>query len=491
MTNTFLALLESSSSRISFDDGSSMTSAELAANGARLAAGLQNSGLKSGDRIAIWLANGAAYLEVIAACAAGSFVGVNVNTRYSPTEAATLIERSGAALTITDQPSDLPGGLAIMTPTQLPAIAANEPIEHRASAEDPFLVFTTSGTTSKPKMVLHKQRSIVQHSLAVAPFFGLSRDTPALVALPMCGVFGLNSFASAIAGDSPIWLAGQFDAAAAAEAVVRHHIVAMNGSDDMFYRMMQQQHDLSSLKICGYGAFNASLDDVAVRADTLGMKLSGVYGMSEVQALLAFRGTDTPLEVRRKSGGKLASPHSRVRVVDPDSGDVLPHETEGELQLQGPSLFAGYLAEGGSSIDAELTGRALVDEWFSTGDLGTTNADGSFTFITRMGDVLRLGGFLVAPAEIEEVLLEHDAVNDVQVVAAAGPNGARPVAFVISEEVIDEAAVIAHCHSVLAKFKCPVRIITVAAFPATDGPNGVKIQKTKLREMARIALAET
>ncbi len=487
MTTTFLKLLANSTSTITFDDGSTISAAELAATGSRLATGLQGQGLRTGDRLAIWLDNGPAYLAAIAASAAGSFAAVNVNTRYSPTEAATLIARSGAAAVLTSRGNELPSHLLIITPDDLVELADSPPTNHPSSPDDSFLVFTTSGTTSKPKMVLHRQRSIVEHSVAVAPFFGYTPDTPMLIALPLCGVFGLNSFSSAIAGNSPIRLATGFDAATAAQLIEQERIVAMNGSDDMFHRLLQEPGDLSSLTICGYGAFNASLDDVAERAEARGIRLSGLYGMSEVQALLAYRGPHGPLETRRLAGGKLVSPQSEVRAVDPDSDAVVANGAEGELQLRGPSLFAGYLAEGGDAIDHMLTDNAFHDRWFSTGDLGTTEAADRFTFITRMGDVLRLGGFLVAPAEIEEAVLGFAGISDVQVVSAAGPSGTRPVAFVIGDE-IDEGAVIAHCQSVLAKFKCPVRVISLDSFPVTDGPNGVKIQKAKLRELAQEAL---
>lgn len=484
---TFLKLLANSTSTITVDDGSTIDAAELAAAGSRIATGLKGQGLRTGDRLAIWLENGSAYLAAIAASAAGSFVAVNVNTRYSPTEAATLIARSGAAAVLTDRGNELPSELLVITADEFLELGDSEPTNHPASPDDSFLVFTTSGTTSKPKMVLHRQRSIVEHSMAVAPSFGYTPDTPMLIALPLCGVFGLNSFSSAIAGNSPIWLTTGFDATAVAQLIEQVPIVAMNGSDDMFHRLLQEPGDLSSLTICGYGAFNASLDDVAARAETRGITLSGLYGMSEVQALLAFRGRKAPLETRRLAGGQFVSPRSEVRAVEPDSGAVVPHGTEGELQLRGPSLFAGYLAEGGEAINHVLTDEALHDRWFSTGDLGTTESADSFTFITRMGDVLRLGGFLVAPAEIEEAVLGFAGINDVQVVSAAGPSGTRPVAFVLGDDV-DEAAVIAHCQSVLAKFKCPVRVISLDSFPVTDGPNGVKIQKAKLREMAQEAL---
>jgi fatty-acyl-CoA synthase len=164
---------------------------------------------------------------------------------------------------------------------------------------------------------------------------------------------------------------------------------------------------------------------------------------------------------------------------------------DGELQLRGPSLFAGYLAEGGDHVDDDLTAENFDGDWFRTGDLAEQDPSDprEFTYLTRLGDVLRLGGFLVAPAEIEAVLMGLDGVLEAQVVALDRPNGARPVAFVISDAgEIDEANAIAACGDALARYKVPIAVLTIDRFPTTPSANGTKIQRVKLREIAEIAL---
>jgi fatty-acyl-CoA synthase len=109
-----------------------------------------------------------------------------------------------------------------------------------------------------------------------------------------------------------------------------------------------------------------------------------------------------------------------------------------------------------------------------------------------MGDVLRLGGFLVAPAEIESTLLEVPGLADAQVVAVPGPSGARAVGFVIVKPgaVFDETAAIAHCRARIAKYKVPARVIALDAYPTTPSANGTKIQRAKLRAMAEAELTQ-
>lgn len=479
MTSPFLELLTRSRSPIDLDDGP-VTGPELVDTGQRVAAEWTAAGMRPGDRVGLWLPNGRRYLDALAACAAGGFAAVSVNTRWSHDEADTLLHRSGARLLRTadhDRVLDRPD-----RPPPDPLIL---------EADRPFVVFTTSGTTSRPKMVLHGQRPIVDHAHDAGRAFGYGPESPVLVAMPLCGVFGLVSLTAAMAADAPIVIPPTIDPAAIAATVERRKVAAVNGSDDLFHRMLATEADLSSIRVGGYARFNTSLDGIVAGAEERGMTLTGLYGMSEVQALYSLRDPTAPAAVRKRAGGTAVSPRAEVRVVD------------GELQLKGPSLFAGYLIEGGSQVDTELTAAHFIDDgWFRTGDAAVMDdpcGDGrpTFTYQTRLGDVLRLGGFLVAPAEIESVLVTFDGVEAAQVVAVDRPTGARPVAFVTGRfgtsggAGLNESAVIDHCRARLASYKVPVRVLTVDEFPTTPSANGTKIQKVKLRELAAAALGPT
>src|SRR5690606_23358804 len=102
-----------------------------------------------------------------------------------------------------------------------------------------------------------------------------------------------------------------------------------------------------------------------------------------------------PVELRHRAGGIPVAERLEVRVIDPESGDPVPEGDAGELCFRGPQVLARYLG------DPEATARALApDGWFRSGDLGRL-ADGGFEYFARLGDSLRLRGFLVDPAEIE------------------------------------------------------------------------------------------
>ena len=464
-----LELFEQSTSRIVLPDGTSTAAAEIARRGRELAGHWLSNGLTVGDRVAVWMPNGATYLEALAGCAAGRLVVVSVNTRFSAEEAQALIVRSGTKLVVDASwrrpqggaPGPSPGGSAM--------------------ADDPFVVFTTSGTTSRPKLVLHTQGSIAKHGHDTAGAFGYTADDVALIAMPFCGTFGLSGLTAALAANSTIVLEEHFDAVATAELIVRHGVTVVNGSDDMYHRLLSAGADLSSIRIGGYARFNSSLEGIVERGERVGARLTGLYGMSEVQALFAIRDPSGNPSERALAGGTMASAQASFRIE------------AGELWLRGPSMFAGYLADGGAAIDTQLTESAFSDGWFRTGDVAegpaaSDDTNRTFTYVTRMGDALRLGGFLVSPADVEQRILEVSGVTQALVVAVDLPTGARPVAFVVAPDGVDEADVIAHCATRLARYKVPVRVIVLEEFPTTPSANGNKIQNAKLREMAKALL---
>ncbi len=463
-------LFAQSSSTISFPDDTRCGAGEIVETGMQLASQFHEAGYQPGDRIAVCLPNSRLYLELIVACSVARLVLVSVNTRYSEHEASELATRSGAKLFVNSHD-------ALPRSTETTARTGSEAnLLSAAQADDPFLVFTTSGTTSKPKMVLHHQRSIAAHGAHAAQAFEYTENDTALLIMPFCGTFGLSSLTAALAGNTTIVVADHFDAATTGALIATHNVTVVNGSDDMFHRLVEAGAELSGIRLGGYARFNTSLDGIVQRTEQVGAHISGLYGMSEVQALFSLRDPSGDATNRARAGGTLASDQAAYRIVD------------GELQLRGPSLFAGYLAEGGAQIDTALTAKNFDDGWFKTGDAAEAETNRTFAYHTRIGDVLRLGGFLVAPADIEAVLLGLDAISEAQVVTVDLPSGTRPVAFVVADATFNETAAIDHCRDRMARYKVPIRVIPLDRFPVTPSANGNKIQVVKLRELAAATL---
>ncbi len=494
-----------------------LTFAELAEWSLRVAQGLADLGVGPGDRVALWLPNVPAYPLLYFACVRLGAIAVAVNTRYRAVEVADIVGRSGAKV-LACAPGfrhiDFLSILAEVEPQALDALKAivivgDEPatpppaIEqlrrvpfdrlltrprcaaNNAGARAACNIFTTSGTTSAPKFVAHRQGAIASHAQQVAKSFGFAGvDTLTLSILPLCGVFGFNQTIATLAAGKPCVLVESYEIEHIAGLIERHRPTTMLGSDDMFARLLDLvpgERPFPSVQWAGYAGFNTALESIAERAERRGLILRGLYGMSEVQALYASQPFDSPVARRKKGGGVPTSPLAHVRVRDTETGELLGVGQAGMLECAGPSLMMGYWGNESATAEAMTS-----DGYVRTGDLGELDGYGGFTFLSRMGDALRLSGFLVNPLEIETHIQKLPGIDACQTIAVVRPEGVRAVAFVtlLPGHALDEAAVIDHCRRGLANYKVPVRVFAIDDFPKTASANGFKIQRNKLRERA-------
>jgi fatty-acyl-CoA synthase len=269
-----------------------------------------------------------------------------------------------------------------------------------------------------------------------------------------------------------------FEAREAASLIAAHSITHFAAAGDIVARLLElspEARPYPSVRLV-IGARTGQ----AAPAEARGLCLVGVYGMSEVQAMVSRHFEADPPERRELGGGTLVAAEARVRARDTATGAILPHGESGELEFRMPSQMAGYFE------NDEATRAAVTDDaYVRSGDLGYT-VEGGFVFQARMGDALRLSGFLVNPLEIEEILGGHPHVAAAQVVGVEGERGTYAVAFVVPRPgaQIAEAHLIAHCAQRIAGYKVPKRVFTLDEFPVTHSANGTKVQKAKLREMA-------
>lgn len=481
----------------------------------RVAAGLRNAGVGAGACVALWLPNSTDYLAAIFACARLGALAVHINARFRAAEVGSLLRRTRAVALVTQwgfAPVDFPAifsalpiedraGLRCILAPQKSSLKATGlagllvlPLEgdaadagrDEATGGAPCLTFTTSGTTSGPKLVLHDQQTIAGHAADVARRIGLDADDAALLgAVPFCGTFGNAAAMAAVAGGAHIVCLAQFDGAAAAALIRHHRITHLIGGDDMFGRLATASagRPFNSVRFSGFAAFHSSAAASIAAAEAVGLQPRGLYGSSEVQALFSIADGENWL----RGGGVPVSEQALLAVRDPDTGAALPHGASGELWIDAPSRFVEYLD------NPSATARAIdADGVFRTGDLARL-ADVGFTYEARIGDVMRLGGFLVSPEEIEAVIQAQPGVAGVQVVSASCSKGDPvPVAFVrpCAGAVLQEAALRESCLQQLARFKVPERIVVVENFPMVESPNGAKVQKVRLREMAEALLCE-
>ena len=482
----------------------------------RAASALAALGIGRGDKVALWLPNVPAYPALYFALGRLGAVAVAVNTRFRALEVADILSRSGAkalamwpgfkdidfagllaeigegplaglerVLVYDESEAPVPKQVAGKPVTAVSALFGAPPlVEDRATPADPCNIFTTSGTTSKPKFVLHGQGPVTRHARDCVSAFGW--DRPGAVsyqATPVCGVFGFSTMMATLAAAAPNVLTPLFTPGEAADAVRRHRVTHFMGTDDMYAGMLalrEEPEPFPSLRLCGYALFNPTLEDFETKTLARGVPLIGLYGMSEVGALMAVQKIDAPLEDRLAGGGYPVAPEAVVRVRNVETGELCPPGVSGEVEMRCPSLFLRY------DGNPEATAAAMTEDGFlRTGDAGRMRPDGSFVYEARMGDTLRLAGFLTAPSEIEAHVETHPSVAGCQVVGVATPRGPRAFAFVRpADDSYDETALLGWCRETMANYKVPVRAAPIDAFPVTHSANGTKIQKAELRRMA-------
>lgn len=493
---------------------------------AALAARLRDAGIGAGDRVAVWLPNWSDSLcWQFAAAALGAHV-IGVNTRYNVDEVAHLLDRARPRLvavahefhgldlraTLVDAvkrsaipapavaviPGPVAGGVPDPVGYDLGAGAWTPPPVTGGGpppglpASDPAalaVAFTTSGSTGRPKLAAHTGAGVLAHALADAAAMRLGEGDVLLAGVPLAGTFGFSTAMAGLAAGATVLLEPVFDAAGVLADMAAHRVSHVVGGDDLGLRLRAAHRagprDLSAWRWWGAANFQGRLVELAQwAAAEFGTTTVGVYGSSEVFALTAMWPTDEPPPRRWLAGGRVVHPGIEVRAADPETGVVLPAEEEGELRFRGTNVVDAYLG------NPEAAARAFTpDGWFRSGDLGWIVEEGVFVYTCRMGDALRLRGFLVDPAEIEIRLAEHPAVDGAKVVGIPGPDGGtRAVGFVVPADPAsppDPAELRAWCAATLAKFKVPDAVQVIEAMPTIPSPNGNKILKTTLVEWAR------
>ncbi|MEJ5128738.1 AMP-binding protein [Comamonas sp. MYb21] len=518
--------------------------AQLRSQVQQCAHGLRQQGLVAGDVLGLWLPNTPHWLLLHLACAELGITTLSLNLKLGVKEISSFIDRSGCKALAFDRAtanalavmngaaasaaSLLPGnsleqilaqqggslqclidaslGPATAAPLQagsgalqiqpwqaLMAAAATTPHRSDCQGAQTCIILSSSGTTSQPKLIVHRQASVAQHAQDVAPGFGIGTSCRSLLALPLCGAFGYTAAMATLAAGACLVLHEVFDTARAAACLQHEPISHMFGTNDMVDKLIA---DLpagwqpQALRFFGHANFVPGLDALPARALQYGIPMVGCFGMSETFALFAHQDPAAPLPRRAQSGGFPVCPQARVRVRNLETGALAEAQEPGELEFYSPTLMQQYLH------DAQAKQQAFTDDGFlRSGDLGYLNGDGGFTHISRLGDVLRIGGFLVNPAEIEESVMALCGASACQVVAVNASGSSRPVAFVLepsdsADSRWDEEAIKAQLQQQIARYKVPIRIFRVETFPYTMGPNGKKVKRNALRDLAQHLLAQ-
>ncbi|MDQ0200550.1 fatty acid--CoA ligase [Neobacillus ginsengisoli] len=470
----------------------------------QLAHVLLKEGVKKGDRVSTFLFNTEELATAFFACAKIGAVFNPINFRLTAEEVAYILSDASPKIVLFEKVLE-PVISAIenrfekisfwyideKTPDY--AVSYNERlvsgtkenIQVEVDENDLYAIMYTSGTTGRPKGVLHKHRNIVEQSLIVIGATKLEDTDVGLVTAPMfhCAELHCNILPRVHAGCKNVIL-HQFNPKNVLQLIEQEKITKFFAAPTMWNMLLQEDlslYNLSSLKLGLYGAAPMAPSLVHACHDRLGISLVQAYGMTEMGPAITFLSEADQL-TKAGSAGRACLNHD-IRIVrtredgpsDPD--DVVPKGETGEIIVQGPCMMTGYFG-----LD-EATEKAMYKGWYHTGDIGYLDEDGYLWVNDRVDDMIISGGENIYPREVEDVLHAHKGVLDVAIVGQPDDRwGETVTAFVVKKDPsVTEQELDEFCKNSdnLANYKRPRKYVFCDALPRNASG---KIQKFILRK---------
>jgi fatty-acyl-CoA synthase len=494
---------------VSVHQGLRYTYAEFAAAVERAGRAFIAAGVAPGERVGIWSPNCAEWAVVQYATAKAGIILVNVNPAYRTSELEYALRQSGCRMLVAAtefKTSDYAAMVDEVRP-ELDALervvflghewddflAAGEAVDPAELAErqaatqfdDPINIQYTSGTTGFPKGATLSHHNILNNGYFVGEGCRFTEADRVCIPVPYYHCFGMvmGNLGATTHGACMVIPAPAFEPEATLRAVQDERCTALYGVPTMFIAELEHprfaDYDLSSLRTGIMAGSPCPVETMRRVVDRMHMEeVTICYGMTETSPVSTQTAVDDPLDKRVGTVGRV-HPHVEVKVVSPETGRVVPRGEPGELCTRGYSVMLGYWN------DPERTDEAIDRGHFMhTGDLAVMDAEGYLNIVGRSKDMVIRGGENVYPREIEEFLMGHPDVADVQVAGVPDARyGEELMAWIVCRggAELDQEAVAEYCRGRIAHFKIPRYVQCVSEFPMTVTG---KVQKFKLREQA-------
>ncbi len=455
------------------------------------AAGLHRAGVRRGDRVLLVLPGGLdAVLGLVAATMLGA-IPTPVNPRGTAAEVAWLRGDADPAVVVATPELTGLAGPGAVTPAELVADAdACDAPPVVVTPDDPMILLYTSGTTSRPRGCVHTHAAYAALGENLVERLRLRPDDRFWTPLPLHHCGGIDVLMGSLAATCSFVHVGTFEPGVAWRQLVAERAGVAFPAFDTIWLPVLDHPDFDPAAVPELRTvINVGPAErmAAMQARLPGAVQISCLGGTEAGGFCCVGSVDDPPEARAgTSGVPLTGMEGRVR--DPVTGRECGPDEVGEFLHRGVSRMAYY------HRDPETTAARIDAEgWFHTGDLVRRDASGRFTFVSRLKDMLKVGGENVAAAEVEGRLAEHPAVGVVAVVGAPDARLGEVVAAFVelapgrrdADPDALAAELVAHCLDALAPFKAPRHVVFVDSWPMS----GTKIQKGELRDRIAADLA--
>ena len=441
--------------------GRTLTFAELAVHIRRFAFGLHKRGFKKGDVAAVFCPNIPEYAVIFLGVAAIGGINSTANSLYSTEELIHQFKDSGAKILFTiPQFLDraLPaaqacgikeifvlGGEAegcIPYPTLL-AEDGEMPKVKIEPHKDLVALPYSSGTTGLSKGVMLTHTNLVANMVLAVDMNSLEDDDRLIGVLPFFHIYGMVLILClGLYRGLTLVTMPRFELEPFLEVIQKYKITCLNLVPPLVLAMAKHpvvdNYDLSCVRLIGSGAAPLGPELEKACAERLGCEVYQGYGLTEVAGASHILPAKDPRSAGKPGSVGLVMPNTRSKVVDLETGKELGPNEQGEVCIQGPHVMVGYLN------NKEATKDCLSGGWLRTGDIGYVDDEGFFYIVDRMKELIKYKGYQVAPAELEALLVSHEAIADAAVIPSPDEEaGEVPKAFVVlkgeisADEIMD------------------------------------------------------
>ena len=496
---------------------------DIAMHAQNISKALLALGVEPGDRVGYFLQECIDTIGIIIGAAKIGAITAPINSRFKTTELEQVIVHAGMKVIFTSSPAvatdfnglinetfpqiaesaskhldfpeapelealitlddiERPGTFNLSDVDEMALTISDEAVADRQAGvrvRDTAIIMYTSGTTAMPKGAMLSHESFSRYASSVKQRMILTEDDIFWAALPMFHIGGVAFVLASLFVGSTFIHTGNYNPDVALQQIREERpTVVLPAFETIWVPVVnhpdREDDDFDSVRVVMVVGVPERLRQF--QEQTPHAPILNCFGQTEVCAFLSLSELDDEPELRFTKGG-FPMPGMEAEVHDPDTGDVLPNGSVGELWYRGPNMFDGYFR------DQELT-EEVFDErgFFKTGDICEIDSDGRVTFVSRLKDMLKVGGENVSAAEVEGYLITHPAIALAQVVSAPDERYVEvPAAFIQLKPDMDatEEEIIEFCKGKIATYRIPRYVRFVDDWPMS----GTKIKKIVLREM--------
>ena len=477
-------------------EGESYTFAELNLRSQRAARILADAGVQRSDRVALMLPNVPAFAVWYYAVLRLGAIAVSVSTRLTEQEVAFILSDCAAKAFVTNSAT-----LALSPTADAPVTAQNIQVSEsgdvgnceswdqaptdtstwfNADPDEPAVILYTSGTTGFAKGATLSHMNVRSNAHAFNHLCEMRTDDRILLSVPLFHCFGQNALLnSAFNVAATIVLQRTFDVNEARRLIRDLQVTQLYGVPTIFQLLHDtcQPEDLASVRYCFSAAAKLPTQVSQRWQEKFGQPIYEGYGLTETSPFASYN------HRLKYVLGSIGTPIDAVemKIVDTETGATCESGQLGEIAIRGPNVMLGYWNR------PEETENVIRNGWFHSGDIGHTDEQGYFYIVDRVKDMISVGGLKVYPAEVEDVLLSHEAIADVAVVGL--PDDLleeRVVAFVVQADQTTQPEaelstdILQYARAKLARYKSPQQIIFLAELPRNASG---KLLKKDLRAM--------